>query len=170
MIYRLIGAALIVLSCSAMGFCMAASHKREVRLLQGFLTSVQYMKSELQYRCIPLPELCSKTALVSDDIVAQFFSLLSKNLITQVYSNPVDCAQSAIKQLKNAPATLTSVMQTFSGHLGMFNLEGQVRALERTANETQDALKKLSQDQEVRMRSYQTLGICAGAALAILLV
>ena len=49
-------------------------------------------------------------------------------------------------------------------------LKGQLRALERSIRETELALRAVREGAPERRRSWQTLGLCAGAALAILFV
>ena len=54
--------------------------------------------------------------------------------------------------------------------LGRFDLDGQLLGLEAVRVYCQEQLSEMSKDRDVRLRSYQTLGLCAGAALAILFV
>ena len=49
-----------------------------------------------------------------------------------------------------------------------FDLAGQLKSLKALQRACQDALVSLERDKDVRMRNYQTLGLCAGAALAII--
>jgi len=60
--------------------------------------------------------------------------------------------------------------EELGGNLGRFDIPGQLRGLENTRKECCDKLQMLTQNNDSRLRSYQTLGLCAGAALAILLV
>ena len=52
--------------------------------------------------------------------------------------------------------------------LGRFDLPGQLRGLEGAIRTTEEALRTLRDGAADRRRSYQTLGLCAGAAMAIL--
>ena len=54
--------------------------------------------------------------------------------------------------------------------LGRFDLDGQLREIEFLKENVSSAFSKLTTEQDARLRSYQTLGLCAGAALAILLL
>ena len=55
-------------------------------------------------------------------------------------------------------------------NLGRFDLQGQLKGMETVRNYCDLELESLGKNREERMRSYQTLGLCAGAALAILFV
>lgn len=54
--------------------------------------------------------------------------------------------------------------------LGRFDLEGQLKGIDGISREAAAELDRLTKNQDARLRSYQTLGLCAGAALAILLL
>jgi hypothetical protein len=54
--------------------------------------------------------------------------------------------------------------------MGRFDLEGQLNGLEAVRTRCRDWLDELISGREVRLRNYQTLGLCAGAALVILFI
>ena len=54
--------------------------------------------------------------------------------------------------------------------LGRFDLPGQLQGIHTARGECQSALDRLCSNRDNRLRSYETLGLCAGAALAILLL
>ena len=56
--YRIIGALLVVLSSSAVGFSIAASQRKEANALMQLIRGLEFMSCELEYRLTALPELC----------------------------------------------------------------------------------------------------------------
>ena len=52
------GAMLIILGCGGFGCVMAASYRREERLLFQLRELLQYLYCELQFHMTPLPQLC----------------------------------------------------------------------------------------------------------------
>ena len=54
--------------------------------------------------------------------------------------------------------------------IGRFDMDGQIKGLEAVRQDCRRRLDELSKDRDTRLRSYQTLGLCAGAALAILFI
>ena len=68
------------------------------------------------------------------------------------------------------PDSVNSILLLLSDTLGVFDLNGQLNGLDQAINQANQLLDKLTFDQDRRLRSYQTLALCAGAALAILLV
>ena len=66
--------------------------------------------------------------------------------------------------------TLKELLLELGRGLGSFDLNGQLRGIEAVRRQAIEALQESVNDRDVRIRSYQTLGLCAGAALAILLL
>ena len=54
--------------------------------------------------------------------------------------------------------------------LGRFDLAGQLKGLSAVKGQCALELQELRTDREPRLRSYRVLGLCAGAALVILLI
>ena len=62
------------------------------------------------------------------------------------------------------------LLNQFGQTLGCFDLKGQLLGIEEVRSQCAAALDQLALGREDRLRSYQTLGLCAGAALVILFV
>jgi hypothetical protein len=52
--------------------------------------------------------------------------------------------------------------------LGRYDLQGQLNGIESVRIRCRSDLEELERNRDVRLRSYQRLGLCAGCALAIL--
>ena len=168
MIIKWIGAALIVLGCGGTGFSFVAAQKREEEELRQFMTALDYMQCELQYRMTPLPDLCRQAALQGKGSIRSLFLRLATELEDQVSPDVIHCMNAAVAKTPNLTNGVSVLAITLGKTLGRFDLDGQIRGLEQTRSECRRALNKLTDGQEARLRSYQTLGLCAGAALAIL--
>ena len=72
--------------------------------------------------------------------------------------------------VRDIPKRTKNALDVMAQSLGRFDLEGQLKGLNLARNVCRRDLEELSVNRDVRLRSYQTLGLCAGAALAILLV
>ena len=63
-----------------------------------------------------------------------------------------------------------TILLELGKNLGNFDMAGQLQGLEYARTLCRENLEKLMHNKESRLRSYQTLGLCAGAAIAILFV
>ena len=164
-----IGTLLIVFGCGGFGFRMAASHRQQEKELRALLSALEMLSSELRYRLTPLPELSLLAARSLQGPIGSLFRSLHKELERQIAPDASCCMSAAVANSCLAPTT-RHLLLSLGRSLGRFDLEGQLQGIEAIRHEAALTLDKLTKDREVRLRSYQTLGLCAGAALAILLL
>lgn len=168
--YKWIGALLIVLSCGGFGIGLAAAHRREEYALRQLVSALDLMECELQYRLTPLPELCRQAGQESRGCVGRVLLELSRELDAQISPEVSSCMQAALSNAGDIPSGTVQAMTYLGQSLGRFDLAGQLKGLEAVRNDCRRLLNEMALNKEQRLRSYQTLGFCAGAALAILLV
>ena len=167
--YKWIGAILIIAACGGVGFSMAGSCRKRVNQLKQLIHSIQFMENELQYRLTPLPELCRITGKRTNGSLGVVFLNLARELDWQAEPEVANCMAEAIRKSASLSGEIKKHLFQLGGILGRYDLTGQLKELQAVRTECEGALRILSKDKDVRMRSYQTLGLCAGAALAILL-
>ena len=95
---RWVGAALVVGSCSGVGFARAAAQRRETRVLKQLLQVLEIMSLELSYRVTPLPELCRIAEERAGREIREFFRILSDLLRSQVADRRFTSTDSAAPQ------------------------------------------------------------------------
>lgn len=170
MITKWIGSILIILASGGFGIMIATNYKREISVLKHLISALDYMECELQFRMYALPELCRLTANESCGVIRQFFSELANELDDQISPDVSSCLRSTLMKVQNIPQQTLGCLRYMGDCLGRFDLNGQLKGLEAVRQECRTRLGKLSANSDVRARSYQTIGLCAGAAIVILLV
>lgn len=168
--YKWLGAILIIFGCGGFGIRIAGTHRREEASLRQLICALDFMECELQYRLTPLPELCRQAGLESKGSIRRIFLALAQELEAQIAPEVSSCMQAALLTDGEIPATTKSMLLQLGQSMGRFDLPGQLKGLEFVRSECRQALDGLTVNKDQRLRSYQTLGFCAGAALAILLV
>ena len=170
MTIRIVGAILIFLGFGSFGFLASANHKREVTMIKGFLESLHTMENELQYHKTPLPHLCRYLASNAIGMVKEFYMRLSEKLQQLDHSDAHSCVTTVIGELNHMPDRIKNLFLTLGQSLGQFDVDGQIRSIQGVKEECYSLLSQLSQNQEQKLKSYRTLGLCAGAAVAILFI
>ena len=170
LIVKIMGCIFIILGCGGFGFIFSHFHRKEVRYLRNLLSSLLFLECELQYRLTPLSELCRKTAQICEGGLAKLYSAFALELEYQVSPEVHSCMSAAVSRTKELPEQTKKILRSLGRELGRFDLEGQLKGLRAIQNEVQRILAKNTDNQDIRLRSYQTLGICTGAAIAILFV
>lgn len=170
MMLKIFGVMLIVIGCGSVGFCIANNHRLEEKNLRTLIGIIDFIRCELQYRLTPLPELCS---LISTEYAAPFnkiFNQLSVELDEQISPDLARCMAVSLEKLQVITPKTRECLLLLGKSLCRFDLDGQVKELDAVRQECKRNLSLLSNNRDSRLRSYQTLGLCAGAALAILLI
>lgn len=170
MSFKLIGALLVIVGCGGFGFLVAAAHRREERTLRQLIAALDYMECELHYRLPPLPELCCQVAAESNGVVKSVFALLAEELENQISPDVDSCMNAALCKVRDIPQKTYDALELLGHSLGRFDIEGQLMGLEAVRQSCRQKVDELSQNRDIRLRSYQTLGLCAGAAIAILFI
>ena len=167
---KLLGAITVICACGWFGFSLALNHKREESSLAAFLSCLDYLQCELQYHLTPLPELCAQIGQHRMDGTGRLFSRISQILEEQQVSDVSECVRQALEEFPELPGSTAGAMEVFGATLGRFDLSGQITGIESVRSQCRQELDSLRKNREERLRSYQTLGLCAGAALAIIFI
>ena len=128
------------------------------------------MSCELQYRLIPLEDLIAQAQGLSSGALQQTLKLLARELAGQIAPNAEVCMRSALDKSQNVPVLTGNMLRLLGRTLGKFDLHGQLAGINAVLEETDRNIHRLSEDRSVRLRSYRTLGVCAGVAIVILLI
>ncbi len=169
---RLLGAGLVVLAAAGVGLGCAQAVRRQCAQLEGLLWALDLMQSEMVSRLTPLGELFMKLAACRQQEVAAFFRAAGQALLT-----PPGCTipVSFQRGFSGAPELrpgqeAVQALYDLAMQLGRFELEAQLAAIEAAKRRITDGYLQLSAQRRERCRSYGTLGLCAGLALAVILL
>lgn len=165
-----IGAVFVFAACGGVGYSMAAAHRREEHFLRSLLELLNFMEHELQYKLTPLPQLCHLTADQANGILQEVFCNLEQELNWQTAPDACSCMYAALQKSREIPASVRRLLIQLGNSLGRFDLEGQISGLQAVHCRCSEEVAWCGKDREVRRRSYQTLALCAGAALVILFI
>jgi len=171
MTIKLLGAVLIISGCGGFGFMIARNYLAEERTLKQFIWLLDYMECELQYRLTALPSLCRQAAGQANGILRTVFLQIATELEDQICPDVKSCVEAVVqKHGASIPKITKQMLLMLGASMGRFDLEGQIRGLEAVRTESRRQVELLCADKDQRVRSYQALGICAGAALVILFI
>ena len=164
------GAIFVVLGCGGFGFSIASAHRKEEKMMRQMLYALQNMEWELQYRLTSLPEICIVAGKETDGILRKIFLSLSEELSGKTEPDASACLAGVLRRYKELPAKLRKIFRHLGSVLGRYDLEGQLQGIHAVQEELSLQLKDCGRERDQRLRSYHTLGLCAGMALAIILV
>ena len=168
--YKLIGGILVIVCCGGFGLGICTASKQEEWLMRQLASSLDFMLCELQYRLTPLPELCRQAGHHGKGVIGQIFQAFGAELECCLNSNVDSCMDRILRSNEGLPQRVRENLELLGASLGRFDIDGQVEGLERVRTQCRQDIAELTADKQQRFRSYQTLGLCAGAALVILFI
>lgn len=167
---KLIGAGFIILSCCMFGFLVGVTQRRQAALMREFICTIDYIIHDLQYRRSSFSDAFCQAAAFCGGIIGKFFDILSNELEKQVAPNMQICVDAALRQSKEIPGLVCHGIKLLGSTLGCFDLDGQIAELQKVREECEIVLRGFTNNQDVRIRNCQTLTLCAGAAIVIILI
>ena len=168
--FKWIGAVLILAGCGGFGFLLSAAHRQEERTLRSLISALDYMACELQYRMTPLPDLCVAAGKECAGVIGKVLLDLSRELDCQLSAEVCSAMEKVLSQYRELPQLCRKNLGELGVRMGRFDLDGQLKGLESVRSDCRRDLEALETNRDIRLRNYQTLGLCGGAALAILLI
>lgn len=143
---------------------------RQERLLRQLLENLDFMESELRYRLTALRSFSSCAPCGPAGASGRLFLDLAGALDAHSGSDVEQCLRTSLDKQPGIPMRLRKRIWQLGRTLGRFDLDGQLRGIESAREGCRRELRELERNRQQRLRSYRTLGLCAGAALAILLL
>lgn len=166
---KLVGILLVGLSFGVIGFYLASNVKKEINYLHDFIGILDYIECELNFRLTPLPYLCDSAAK-KGKLLSSIFSSLAYELNNQIFPDTVRCMEAAVKKHQGIPLIIHELLMDFGYTLGKFDLHGQLISLNAIKQKCESLLFEREKNKHNRVRYYQTLGLCAGMIITILLL
>lgn len=168
--YKWIGSFLIIGSCTGFGISLAVHQKHEERLLSQLTRMIEEMLWELPFQLTPLPDLLRHCARHKPNMLSELFIGVANQLDRQVLPDPISCIEAEMSRDFLSFPRLHRILLLLGASLGRFDLSGQIKGLASVKTQCTQELAELHAGRDTRLRSYRVLGLCAGIALAILLM
>lgn len=167
---KIAGVCLILLGAGGFGIQKATIFFRQLAQLREFSCMLELLSCELNYTLLPLGQLCRQTAQRTGSTCARFLSIYAAAV--EANKPPASAAREALGKVKGLylPNDASLALLELFGALGRYDLDGENRLLELTQRRLKQALHRCECEKRPIARGYAALGLCTGAALAILLL
>ena len=133
-----------------MGLGLARTVRRQQAQTLAFIDAVLRIRHELQYRLTPLPDV-----------------FLAADTCTVGYA----CRQ-ALRRTEGLciPAGVRTALMSLFDTLGKYDLDGNLQALDLALGRLREEARQLQGSAAARCKTYVTLGVCTGLAVAVILI
>ena len=169
---KLIGLSLILAASGAVGAGLAGTVKRQQAQTLALIDALLRIRHELQYRLTPLPEIFSALGGGRNREIADFFSRFAAGLSSAQTCTVGYACRRALAQTHGLclSGTARGTLLSLFDSLGKYDLDGSVQALDLALSRLREEAKALQSGAAARCKTYLTLGICTGLAVAVILI
>ncbi len=167
---KLVGMIFILAASGSVGIRMAAAMRRRCGLFRQFLAALHVLQNEITFCATPLPQAYALAAVSSEGVVARLFSHMAKEMDRRRWLTPQAALAAAwsMEPALTQEEALHTVLQSMASGLGKYDRDSQSQTLEMTKKRLEALLYEAEQERHARSKTYETLGICTGLAMAIL--
>ena len=151
------------------GFAAAGRLRRQERELKSLSAALERMNWELSCLQSSASELMRAGAKAAHGAVAELLLNAAQMMEAQLLPDATACICAAAKRHMVLEQT-AELFEILGASFGKYDLDGQRAALQSVSCACSRALASHCDGMDSRMRSYRILGLCAGGALAILLI
>ena len=170
MVRKIIGGLFVVVACGGFGHAFADQKKIEIGYFRSLIRSIELMKCELRYRMTPLSQLCKISGGCDKDLIGQWFCRLGELLEQKEVPDIDGCTKEVMMLVPQYHPHIADALILLCQSLGRFDLHGQLEGLDAVLDRCKTELGHLTEEIDQKKRTIQTLGVCAGIALAILML
>lgn len=166
---KLIGVLFVVVGSTGTGVTMAWGVRRTLETARHLRTALERMKNEISCRRTALPELMELLSHEPGPLSALFRDMAEQLRLRQeasVYAIVRKCLTAA----PPLPGEISRILLDLAPGLGQYDVQCQLYSLDLAAGQVQAMIERCQSEQKGRVKSYCTLGVCAGLALAIMLL
>lgn len=165
-----IGAFCIFVACASVGFSIAYRQTRELKMIEQWLRIIDRAEKEISYHLRAVPDLFRIISYEEKGLLGRLFLRTAIEMENQIQPNASLCLNIALADFDGLPKCILDQLMLFGAELGRYDLESQLKGFARIRSIGEEKRVLMLQNYSKRIRGYQTLGLCAGAALVIMFI
>lgn len=171
MLVRIIGGALIFLSCAALGMYYSLKDSFRIADLSELKKALLLLKGEIDFARSTMPEAMGKVAARTQPKLAAFFLAMQDNLpVTETAAEAWGAAADATLGVLYLDEEDLRNVRALGETLGYLSAKTQIEGLDMTILYIDAQIEKLRATEGRNRRLYQNTGIIFGILLIIVLI
>lgn len=165
---KYLGILFIVCSTTYMGFHLANGFRIRRKQLMQFLRCLPIIRNEIAFCGTPIPKIFRLISEHTEGEVHEVFGNVSNKMEKNKTMTPAEAMEETLTARKYT--CLVPRLLELADKLGNYDLEAQITGIDQVRSQAELQMAELEQERAQKGKVYESLGICAGLALAILLI
>jgi len=168
---RVIGGALVCISCALLGLYMGDKGVRRAALIQELKRTLLMLKSEIEYALYPLPHALEKVAERAGQPLSDFYLAVAARLAAkEMTMAEAWMASAAIIEHTALTKEDVAVLNGVGRALGCIDVAVQAGTIDLPITELDGKLERLGEENAKNVRMYRGLGILGGLLITVVLL
>ncbi len=166
---RIIGVLFVVCGAAGAGAATALGVRFSLNAARQLCSALERMKNEIDYCRTPLPALME---LLSKDPgpLSPLFAQMAGQLALRQEASVNAIVRKSLAAVPALPGPVRQILLDLAPGLGRYDVDGQLRAIDLASAQARALFEQYRAEQRGRIRSCCTLGLCAGLAIAIMVL
>lgn len=165
---KLIGIVFIIMTTGSMGFRIAGAYRKQCETLRQLLAALQILRNEIAFCGTPLPKAFAMMAIPCNGILEKILSNVAREMDRHVWMSPTAALEKHASAQINEP--FVTILMEMLSRFGSYDVQAQLQSVDWARMQCEERLCLLEQERTQKGKVYETLGICAGVAVSILLI
>ena len=169
---KLIGVVFIVISAGTVGFRLARQLRLRCTMLRQLQSALHVLKNEIAFCATPVPRAFAKMAASLEGALAELFARASGAMDKRCWLTPSSAMEYAMQEVPGFEQgdKVRDILLELAGKLGQYDLDSQIQGIGLAMTQLDEERQAAERERSVKSKTYETLGVCAGLAVAILLL
>ncbi len=173
LIMKIIGCILVIASTAGMGFYLSSEIRTRIEDLKELRKLIGLLKGDIRYASTPLPEAIHSISKRHNGKFQSFFGNISKQLQELSGGTFAEVWKTATEnELVNTSLTKKdkSHLVQFGETLGYLDKDMQMNTIDLYTSQMEEEITDLAKSVKEKSYLYNTLGICCGIFIIIIMV
>lgn len=173
MYLKILGSVFLLASTASMGFLKAGELKIRTDHLKELKKVMILLQGEFRFHRSPIPEAFESVSKKTAAPFRGFLESVAAELETGRSGNFLSIWEKQCKELlswEGMKREDQQLLEQLGNSLGCFEVTLQLEMLQGVIRQTEEILKAAKEQQEVRGKLYQTMGVSLGALLTLLII
>ena len=161
--YKLSGAVLIISMTTYYGFYLVSRLKERINVIDAFIYSFDYIRSQIRYGLTPFPVICRELSQnINNNIVSSTYE--------NIYIKLTDISRTGGSFDEIWLLEMDKLLK--SGFAKKEEIDGlkELRCINTVSDKLKNTYCRLQQEVRAKSRIYQVLGVMSGVIIAIILI
>lgn len=166
------GSALVIFSCTMIGFIMAGYYQHRPKALRNFQTALSMLETEINYSQSPLPEALDHVSRRCDPVVSSFLKRVRQLLLSMEGYTASEAWEISLNELKSQIPLNDSdyeILSFFGKYLGSSDKEDQIKNLKLAMSQLKQQEDIAIEEKNKNEKFWKYMGILIGLTLVLLL-